>query len=116
MASLQEAYDQIGADFHDVSKRLINKALVARFAAKFLDDTSFATLKEGLAEGDAKKAFMAAHTLKGVCSNLGFTNLFKPASELTEALRGGSLDGSDVLFPQVEAEYNKTVEALKSAL
>lgn len=116
MATLKEAYEQMGADYSDVLKRLMNDALVARFAGKFLDDGSFATLKTSLEAGDAEQAFMAAHTLKGVCANLGFTNLYDSVYQITEALRGGSLDGSDVLFPQVEAEYNKTIEALKSAL
>ncbi|MDO4854294.1 MAG: Hpt domain-containing protein [Coriobacteriia bacterium] len=116
MATLKEAYEQMGADYSDVLKRLMNDALVTRFATKFLDDASFDALKEALEAGDAKQAFMAAHTLKGVCSNLGFTNLYEPVYQITETLRGGSLEGSDVLFPQVEAEYNKTVEALKSAL
>lgn len=116
MATLKEAYEQMGADYSDVLKRLMNDALVARFAAKFLDDGSFATLKESLEAGNAKQAFMAAHTLKGVCSNLGFTNLYEPVYQITEALRPGTLEGSDALFPRVEAEYNKTIEALRSAL
>ena len=32
-----------------------------------------------MAAGDAKEAFMAAHTLKGVSQNLGFDNLYEPA-------------------------------------
>ncbi len=116
MATLKEAYEQMGADYSDVLKRLMNDALVARFATKFLDDASFDSLRDALKAGDAERAFMAAHTLKGVCSNLGFTNLYEPVYQITEALRGGSLEGSNVLFPQVEAEYNKTVEALRSAL
>ena len=58
-------------------------------------------------------AFRAAHTLKGVCQNLGFDALYDPASALTEALRGGTLDGADTLFPPVEKEYQRVVAALK---
>ena len=36
----------------------------------------------------------AAHTLKGVCQNLGFTNLYQPTYELTEVLRAGTPEGS----------------------
>ena len=36
-----------------------------------------------------------------------------PASALTEALRGGTLDGADTLFPPVEKEYQRVVAALK---
>lgn len=51
---------------------------------------------------------------KGVCQNLGFDALYVPSSALTEALRGGSLDGADELFPPVEKEYQRVVEALKA--
>lgn len=116
MSAIQDAYEQLGADYNDVLKRLMNEQLVARFLGKFLDDASFANLKQALAAGDAQAAFMAAHTLKGVCQNLGLSNLFVPVNEITESLRGGSLKGSEPLFAQVEAEYGKTIEALKAAL
>ena len=70
--------------------------------------------KKALEEKDAPTAFRAAHTLKGVCQNLGFDALYVPSSALTEALRGGSLDGADELFPPVEKEYQRVVEALKA--
>ena len=87
---------------------------VRRFALKFLQDDSFPNLKKALEEKDAPTAFRAAHTLKGVCQNLGFDALYVPSSALTEALRGGSLDGADELFPPVEKEYQRVVEALKA--
>ena len=116
MSQLQDAYNQLGADYDDVLKRLMNETLVQRFVGKFMEDPSFDSLKTALAEKDVKQAFMAAHTLKGICSNLGFSNLFAPASELTEVLRAESLEGTEELFAQVEAEYNKTVETLKPIL
>ena len=82
--------------------------------SEFLQDDSFRNLKKALEEKDAPTAFRAAHTLKGVCQNLGFDALYVPSSALTEALRGGSLDGADELFPPVEKEYQRVVEALKA--
>ena len=37
-------------------------------------------------------AFRAAHTLKGVCMNLGFDHLYKPSFEITESLRASNLE------------------------
>lgn len=116
MSQLQDAYNELGADYDDVLKRLMNETLVQRFVGKFMEDPSFNSLKTALAEKDVNQAFMAAHTLKGICSNLGFSNLFAPASELTEVLRAESLEGTEELFAQVEAEYSKTVETLKPVL
>ena len=112
--TLQQVYESIGADYQGVMERLPSESFVRRFALKFLQDDSFSQLKQALADGDAATAFRAAHTLKGVCQNLGFENLFAPDYALTEALRGGTLDNADQLFPAVEREYQRTVDALRA--
>lgn len=114
--AIKEAYEKMGADYEDVLSRLMNDSLVSRLAAKFLDEPSFGKLREALAVQDVKEAFMAAHSLKGVVQNLGFANMFEPVIEITETLRAGSLDGTEEMFKKVEAEYNRTVEALREAL
>ena len=111
--TIRECYEQMGANFDDVLSRLGNEAIIARFALKFLDDTSFQSLEEMLAKKDVKEAFRAAHTLKGVCLNLGFDNLFTVSSELTEVLRAETLEGTDELFEKVKEQYAKTIEALQ---
>ena len=80
---------------------------------KFLDDPSFQNLKDALDSKDVETAFRAAHTLKGVCLNLGFDNLYPSSKDLTELLRAGSMDGYEDLFVEVEKEYNRTCEALR---
>ena len=116
MTTLEQAYHELGADYEGVTTRLMGDALVARFVGKFFEDVNFAKLGEALAAQDVKAAFMAAHTLKGVCQNLGFDNLYAPSSELTEVLRAGSLEGADELYAKVAAEYHRTEEVLKPCL
>ena len=111
--TLELVYAAIGGDYKGVMERLPSADFVRRFALKFLQDDSFPNLKKALEAQDAPTAFRAAHTLKGVCQNLGFDALYAPASALTEALRGGTLDGADTLFPPVEKEYQRVVAALK---
>lgn len=79
----------------------------------FLQDTSFQQLTT-MARQDVKDAFLAAHTLKGVCLNLGFSNLTPSAVALTEILRAGSFDGAAEQYALVEKEYHKTIEALNA--
>ena len=112
MTILEQAYHELGADYEGVTTRLMGDALVARFVGKFFEDENFVKLGEALAAQDVKAAFMAAHTLKGVCQNLGFDNLYAPSSELTEVLRAGSLEGADELYAKVAAEYHRTEEVL----
>ncbi len=111
--TVRECYEQMGADFNNVLDRLGNEQMVQRFALKFLNDTSYQTLEETLKEKNVEQAFRAAHTLKGVCLNLGFDNLFTVSSELTERLRAGELDGTEELFEKVKEQYEITVKAIR---
>ena len=112
--TIKECYEKVGSDYDGVLKRLGSEALVKRFAVKFLNDPSFQELTDGLAAQDGEKAFRAAHTLKGVCLNLGLKNLYTVSSDLTEKLRRRSLDGADELFEKVREQYDITVNALKN--
>jgi len=95
--------------------RLRSERLVSKFVLKFLDDDSCDLLNRSLASGDYKEAFRAAHTVKGVCQNLGFTKLYEASSRLSEALRGGGLT-SEVpeLVEQVQTEYARTVSTIRT--
>ena len=111
--TIRECYGELGLDVDAVLSRLVNEKLVQKFALKFLDDPSFQNLKDALDSKDVETAFRAAHTLKGVCLNLGFDNLYPSSKNLTELLRAGSMDGYEDLFAEVEKEYNRICEALR---
>ena len=70
-------------------------------------------LKNALEAKDGERAFRAAHTLKGVCINLGFDRLYNVSAELTEKLRGREIEESEELFEQVEKEYYALTAVLK---
>lgn len=61
-----------------------------------------------------KEAFRGAHTLKGVCQNLGFSNLYAPAYTLTETLRAGQLEGTQEQFAKVAEQYQCTMDAIRA--
>ena len=48
---------------------------------------SFNALEKKINSRDVQEKFRAAHTFKGVCANLGFSQLFNYSSELTELFR-----------------------------
>lgn len=111
--TIQECYKQIGGDFDDVFGRFGSESMVQRFAGKFLKDTSFQELKAGIEKGDGEQAFRAAHTMKGICMNLGFHDLYEVSAELTEKLRGRQIEGSEELFAAVEKQYERVVEGIR---
>lgn len=55
--TIQECYKEMGGDFEGVQKRFGGAAMVKKFAIKFLSDSSFQDLEDGLKEKDAEKAF-----------------------------------------------------------
>lgn len=116
MISMREAYEKISANYDDACTRLMGEEMLARFALKFLDDESMDKLEAAMAAGDARAAFMAAHTLKGVSQNLGFDNLYEPAVVVTEALRGAdAVDGARAGMHALQKQYAATMSALREA-
>lgn len=112
--NIKEFYQKINANYDDMFSRLNNEDLMNKIVKMFLNDTAYNDLKKGLEDKDAELAFRGAHTLKGVCLNLGFSNLSDMIIELTENLRPRVInDESYALFNKVTDEYNKTIEALK---
>lgn len=65
----KDRYDRLTAAGIQVEEALgrfmNNEMLFNRFLEKFADDANYSLLKTAMAEGDAKGAFEAAHTLKG---------------------------------------------------
>ncbi len=112
--TIQECYKQMGADYEDVLKRLYSEGMIRKFALMFLKDDSYPKLEQALKEQNVKEAFRAAHTLKGVCQNLGFTNLYQPTYDLTEVLRAGRLEGTGALFESVTKQYRITIDAIRA--
>ena len=102
--TLKDCYMQMGADYEETVQRII---------LKFPQDPSYQELCQALADGNIEVAFRAAHTLKGVCQNLGFKNLYEPSAELTERLRPLQETETDDLMQKVTEEYNRTVKAIE---
>lgn len=111
--TLRECYAKLEGDFEGTLGRLCSEKLVERFALKFLADDSYSLLEKSLEAGNYNEAFRAAHTLKGVGLNLGFTKLFEVSDVLTEALRDGSGLEDRELFEKVKEEYQRTIELLQ---
>lgn len=111
--TVKECYEALGADYEGTLGRLCSEKLVQRFALKFLADASFSTLQKAMGEEDYEEAFRAAHTLKGVGMNLGFTRLLTVSDELTEELRGGKKPADDSLLDRLSQEYGRTMALLK---
>ena len=117
--TIQECYQKLGGEFAQVEKRLPSVSLVRKFIIKFLDDDSYSKLCLAVQNGQREEAFRAAHTLKGVSANLGFSRLLTSAGSLTELLRAGAetipVDAA-ALLEEVKQDYELTVSAIRAYL
>lgn len=117
--TIQECYQKLGGEFAQGEKRLPSVGLVRKFIVKFLDDDSYSKLCLAMQNGQREEAFRAAHTLKGVSANLGFSRLLASAGELTELLRAETetIPGRTAdLLEEVKQDYELTVSVIRAYL
>ena len=115
---LKECYDAFGGSYESVKERISKDEIIEKFVKKFLTDQSYSNLCQAVEEENYEEAFKAAHSLKGVCANLGFVNLTASVSELTELLRNSSSKVIDkdeciALFKQVSEDYSQVKESIR---
>lgn len=112
--TIREFYTLVGGSYDDMSERFPSDALILRFLTMLPQDGSMELLARSMDAADAKTAFRAAHTLKGVALNLGLTALANACSALTEELRGSDVlpDSVPALHAAVRREYDRVTGAL----
>lgn len=122
MAVLDEL-KKIGVDTETGLARFVGKQeLYEKFLAKFVQDASYAGLKETIAKQDYLQAFEYAHSLKGVCGNLSLGPLAEQVGELTEILRNKeSLTDEEAqkvadIMPEMDQNYQEIIRVIKENL
>lgn len=93
MSGFREIFSAYGADYDSTMTRFVNnQAMYLRLLRMFFKDENLTLLGNALEVSGYRKAFEAAHTLKGVAANMGLTPFFDKVCEIVEPLRAGSAD------------------------
>ena len=111
--NIKDLYEKIGGKYNDVLGRLSKDAFVEKFALMYLNDNSYDILMSAIEAGDIVAAFRGAHSLKGVAANLGFEELRKAATELTEQLRPQDTPANADLVDCVKKAQQKIIAGLQ---
>ena len=112
--TIEECYTRLESDYGEVLRRLGREERVKKFLLRLPDDESYANLCTALQTGDGEGAFRAAHSMKGICMNLGLTALLGSASDLTESLRTRQVTEEAMsLFKQVEKDYDAAIQCIR---
>ena len=107
----EQFYEKIGGDYKGVMGRFMTEERVLRFVRKFPADGSYDALIAALKSNACQEAFRAAHTIKGVAQNLGFTALYEIAANVTDILRNGNME-VHALMPELTRLYRLTVDSI----
>ena len=116
--TIQEMYEKVGGNYDSAKKILQMDKLISKFVQKFLTDKSCEKLMTAHEAGDETGMFEGSHALKGVCANLGFDNLSKMASEISEEYRPGNArtmsdEEVDKRFVELKALYDRTIAGIQ---
>lgn len=114
--TVEKFYALVGGNYEETLGRFLDEERILKFLKMFLKDTSIPDLKKNMQEENYDEAFRAAHTLKGVASNLGMTVLQREANEMTEALRGRDIEAAKSLMPRFDEICERTYSALDELL
>ena len=116
--TIKELYEKIGADYDQACRVMKMDKLIDRYVRKFIASDVGDKLAEAGEAMDPVRLFEAAHAMKGVCANLGFTAIAGAAGEITEEYRPGnnrSLSDEEVKakLAQISELYARTVDGIK---
>lgn len=91
MSTLIDKLTNMGCDMKSTMERFMDdEEFYMDCLKQLLANNEFDNLKKKLDEHDIKGAFDSAHTLKGVCANMGLKTLYDIIVEIVEPLRAGT--------------------------
>ena len=99
--------------------RLMNDEDLARMLIeRFLKDIPerISTMKGYLETGDVTGAEHQAHTIRGASANMGGGRLREVAFEMEKAAKAGDLHAAWKHIPELEAQFDRLIQAMKKEL
>ena len=111
--TIKECYCQAGGTYDVVAARIGNEARIEKYLRKLLTDESYQNMLTALEQENWEQAFLCAHNLKGLCSNLALDPAAQAASVLCESLRHGA-PAQDItpLRQELVTAYTRTLTAV----
>ncbi len=112
--TIQECYENIGSSYDSVKQRLkCDDESIAEAIKFFMHDDHIITFFDAIYKHDVQKAFIAAHTLKGISANLGFDRLLSVFSDITQYLRKEDYDKAAELVTAARNNYVTVINAFR---
>ena len=111
---IQELENAGGVDVAGALERMGgSEDLYQTILGMFLNDDNYEKLVDAMNKGDEESALGFAHTIKGMCGNLGLMNLFHYSDDMVETFRKNRDCDVKLLMTQITEEHHKITEILK---
>ncbi len=98
--AFEELKDLMGDDAEEFWLEVVDKFL--KVAPPKLQ-----AIRDAVSQGDAGAIKATAHALRGACTTVGATPLYKLCDELEQMGRAGTIVGAELLISKIEAEYQR---------
>lgn len=89
------------------------ETMYVKYLKKLPEDKTFEELKAAVEAEDQKEIEIKAHTLKGICGNLGLTGLYQKSDALVKAVREGRPEEIGALYTEIKDLMEETVPVLR---
>ena len=111
--TVQEVYKELNENYGEVFYRIGNDKWIEKYLKKFANRDYLAEIKNSVLAENWEELFKAAHTLKGLALNLGFSRLSVESDRLCECVRNGAptLDIKP-MYDATEREYKLALESV----
>ena len=110
---LKKRMELFGVAVDEAIERFMgNEALFKKYFCKFRQDKNYENLVNALNQGYTQEAFIAAHSLKGVCGNLSMVRLEEEAGRMVEFLRQGEIWKAKEALCRVQKAYDEIIRAI----
>ena len=88
--TLEELYSKMGGNYARAKQIMKMDKMIDKYVRKLKSSGIGEKLAEASETMDSTALFESAHSMKGVCGNLGLDDLAKGAEEITEEFRPGT--------------------------
>ena len=112
--TVQEFYSEVDGNYVEISSRVLNEERIRKYLYIFLQDKTFTNLCTEIDSRNSQKAFIYAHTLKGLSQNLSLSSLYVYSEAITQALRDNNLQRAMSILPNLSEEYTRVILGIKA--
>lgn len=112
--TLKDFYSEVNGNYSEIFSRILSEDRIRKYLYIFLRDKTFTNLCTEIDCNNTQKAFIYAHTLKGLSQNLSLSSLYVHSDSITQALRNDNLKKAVSILPKLSEEYTRVILGIKA--